>query len=240
VHALHYARNQYDEVRGRWILSRPADKTKDQTYFLFGLTQEQLARTLFPLGEMQKPAVRVMAGEAGLEVAGKPDSQEICFIPGGDYQAFLRAYLDEQEQEMPDIAGELVTSSGEVVGRHTGIHNFTVGQRKGLGLTSANPLYVLAIHPESHQVTVGADEELMSREVRVNRVNWISVGDVTEPMRVMAKVRHRHEPRAATLTAGAEPGTAVAIFDEPQRAITPGQAAIFYQEDEVVGGGWIY
>ena len=176
----HYARNQYDEARGRWILSRPADRTKDQTYFLFGLTQEQLAHTLFPLGEMQKPAVRVMAGEAGLEVAGKPDSQEICFIPGGDYQAFLRAYLDEQEQEMPDSAGELVTSSGEVVGQHTGIHNFTVGQRKGLGLTSANPLYVLAIHPESHQVTVGADEELLSREVRVNRVNWISVAEVTE------------------------------------------------------------
>ncbi len=236
----HYARNQYDEARGRWILSRPADRTKDQTYFLFGLTQEQLAHTLFPLGEMQKPAVRVMAGEAGLEVAGKPDSQEICFIPGGDYQAFLRAYLDEQEQEMPDSAGELVTSSGEVVGQHTGIHNFTVGQRKGLGLTSANPLYVLAIHPESHQVTVGADEELLSREVRVNRVNWISVAEVTESLRVMAKVRHRHEPRAATLMAGAEQGTALAIFDEPQRAITPGQAAIFYQGDEVVGGGWIY
>ena len=236
----HYARNHYDEARRRWILSRPADKTKDQTYFLFGLTQEQLADTLFPLGEMQKPAVRVMAGEAGLEVAGKPDSQEICFIPGGDYQAFLRAYLDEQEQEMPDSAGQLVLSTGEVVGKHTGIHNFTVGQRKGLGLTSANPLYVLAIHPDSHQVTVGADEELMSREVRVNRVNWISVAEVTEPMRVMAKVRHRHEPRAATLTAGTEPGTAVAIFDEPQRAITPGQAAIFYQGDEVVGGGWIY
>jgi tRNA-specific 2-thiouridylase len=236
----HYARNRYDEARGRWILSRPADRTKDQTYFLFGLTQEQLAHTLFPLGEMQKPAVRLMAGEAGLEVAGKPDSQEICFIPGGDYQAFLRAYLEEQEQEMPDSAGELVTSTGEVVGKHAGIHNFTVGQRKGLGLTSANPLYVLAIHPESHQVTVGADEELMSREVRVNRVNWISVAGVTEPMRVMAKVRHRHEPRAATLVAGAEPGTAVAVFDEPQRAITPGQAAIFYQGDEVVGGGWIY
>jgi tRNA-specific 2-thiouridylase len=236
----HYARNRYDEARGRWILSRPADKTKDQTYFLFGLTQEQLSHTLFPLGEMQKPAVRAMAGEAGLEVAGKPDSQEICFIPGGDYQAFLRAYLDEQEQEMPDSAGELVMSNGEVVGKHTGIHNFTVGQRKGLGLTSANPLYVLAIHPDSHQVTVGADEELMSREVRVNRVNWISVAEVTEPMRVMAKVRHRHEPRPATLTAGAEPGTARALFDEPQRAITPGQAAIFYQGDEVVGGGWIY
>jgi tRNA-specific 2-thiouridylase len=236
----HYARNRYDEARGRWILSRPADKTKDQTYFLFGLTQEQLSHTLFPLGEMQKPAVRAMAGEAGLEVAGKPDSQEICFIPGGDYQAFLRAYLDEQEQEMPDSAGELVMSNGEVVGKHTGIHNFTVGQRKGLGLTSANPLYVLAIHPDSHQVTVGADEELMSREVRVNRVNWISVAEVTEPMRVMAKVRHRHDPRPATLTAGAEPGTARALFDEPQRAITPGQAAIFYQGDEVVGGGWIY
>jgi tRNA-specific 2-thiouridylase len=236
----HYARNHYDEARGRWILSRPADRTKDQTYFLFGLTQEQLAHTLFPLGEMQKPTVRAMAGEAGLEVAGKPDSQEICFIPGGDYQAFLRAYLDEQEQEMPDSAGELVTSTGEVVGKHTGIHNFTVGQRKGLGLTSVNPLYVLAIHPESHRVTVGADEELMSREVRVNRVNWISVAEVMEPMRVMAKVRHRHEPRAATLKAGAEPGTAFAVFDEPQRAITPGQAAIFYQGDEVVGGGWIY
>jgi tRNA-specific 2-thiouridylase len=236
----HYARNHYDAARGRWILSRPADRTKDQTYFLFGLTQEQLAHTLFPLGEMQKPAVRVMAGEAGLEVAAKPDSQEICFIPGGDYQAFLRAYLDEQEQEMPDSAGELVTSSGEVVGKHGGIHHFTVGQRKGLGLTSANPLYVLAIHPDSHQVTVGADEELMSREVRVNRVNWISVAEVTAPMRVLAKVRHRHEPRPATLTAGTEPGTALAIFDEPQRAITPGQAAIFFQGDEVVGGGWIY
>ncbi len=236
----HYARNHYDEARGRWILSRPADRSKDQTYFLFGLTQEQLAHTLFPLGEMQKPAVRVMAGEAGLEVASKPDSQEICFIPGGDYQAFLRAYLDEQEQEMPDSAGELVTSTGEVVGRHTGIHNFTVGQRKGLGLTSANPLYVLAIHPDSHQVTVGADEELMSREVRVNRANWISVAEVTEPMRVMAKVRHRHEPRQATLMPGDAPDTAIAVFDEPQRAITPGQAAIFYQGDEVVGGGWIY
>jgi tRNA-specific 2-thiouridylase len=236
----HYARNHFDAARGRWILSRPADRTKDQTYFLFGLTQEQLAHTLFPLGEMQKPAVRVKAAEAGLEVAGKPDSQEICFIPGGDYQAFLRAYLDEQEQEMPDSSGELVSSSGEVIGRHLGIHNFTVGQRKGLGLTSANPLYVLAIHPESHQVTVGADEELMSREVRVERVNWISVAEVREPMRVMCKVRHRHEPQWATLAAGKEPGTALAMFDEAQRAITPGQAAIFYDGDEVVGGGWIY
>ena len=236
----HYARNHFDPERGRWILSRPADRSKDQTYFLFGLTQEQLGRTIFPLGEMQKPAVRVMAGEAGLEVAAKPDSQEICFIPGGDYQAFLKAYLDEQEQELPDSSGELVTSSGEIVGRHTGIHNFTVGQRKGLGLTYANPLYVLNIHPESHQVTVGSDQELWTRECRVDRLNWISIAKLGKPMRVMAKVRHRHEPQWATLSQGHEHGTAVAVFDEAQRAITPGQAAIFYQNEEVVGGGWIY
>ena len=239
----HYARNHFDPERGRWILSRPADRSKDQTYFLFGLTQDQLAHTLFPLGEMQKPAVRSMASEAGLEVAAKPDSQEICFIPGGDYQTFLKAYLDEQDEPMLDSSGELVTSTGEVVGRHAGIHNFTVGQRKGLGLTSANPLYVLKIHPASHQVTVGGEHELLTRELRANRLNWISIPELTEPIRVLAKVRHRHEPQPATLQPG-EPEadgtpTAVALFDEPQRAVTPGQAAIFYQGDEVVGGGWI-
>jgi len=239
----HYARNHFDPARGRWILSRPADRGKDQTYFLFGLTQDQLAHTLFPLGEMQKPAVRVMAGDAGLDVATKPDSQEICFIPGGDYQTFLRAYLDEQGQPMPDSSGQLVSVSGEVIGEHTGIHNFTVGQRKGLGLTSANPLYVLKIHPESHQVTVGSNDDLFTCELRADRLNWISIPALTEPIRVLAKVRHRHEPQPATLSPGpAAPDgtpTAIAIFDEPQRAITPGQAAIFFQEDEVVGGGWI-
>lgn len=239
----HYARNHFDPERNRWILSRPADRSKDQTYFLFGLTQDQLAHTLFPLGEMQKPAVRTMASDAGLEVATKPDSQEICFIPGGDYPNFLRAYLDEQQQPMPDSSGELVSSSGEVLGQHDGIHNFTVGQRKGLGLTSANPLYVLAIHPDSHRVTVGADQELFTRELRADRLNWISIPELTRPIRVLAKVRHRHEPKSATLSPGppnlhGEP-TAFALFDEPQRAITPGQAAIFYQNDEVVGGGWI-
>ncbi len=236
----HYARNHYDEARGRWILSRPADRSKDQTYFLFGLTQDQLAHTLFPLGEMKKPEVRVMASEAGLEVAGKPDSQEICFIPGGDYQAFLRAYLDEQGQTMPESPGELVAANGEVMGQHSGIHNFTVGQRKGLGLTSATPLYVLAIHPDSHQVTVGGEQELLSRELRVDRLNWISIVELSGPIRVMAKIRHRHEPQWATLESGPTTGTAFALFDEPQRAITPGQAAIFYKGDEVVGGGWSY
>jgi tRNA-specific 2-thiouridylase len=172
-------------------------------------------------------------------VASKPDSQEICFIPGGDYSAFLKAYLDEQGEELPDSSGELVTTTGEVVGHHEGIQSFTVGQRKGLGLTSVNPLYVLAIHPDSHQVTVGADEELMSRDLRANRLNWISIPELAEDIRVTIKIRHRHTPAAATLSR-ADDNTVTAIFDEPQRAITPGQAAVFYQQDEVVGGGWIF
>jgi tRNA-specific 2-thiouridylase len=226
----HYARNRFDETRQRWILSRPEDKSKDQTYFLFGLTQEQLSRTIFPLGEMQKPAVRQTAADAGLAVAQKSDSQEICFIPGGDYNTFLKAYLDEQ--------GELVTTTGEVIGHHDGIQSFTVGQRKGLGITSPNPLYVLAIHPDSHQVTVGSDEDLLSRDLFANRLNWISIPELTEPIRVSIKIRHRHTPAMATLTR-VDAETVHALFDEPQRAITPGQSAVFYQEDEVVGGGWI-
>jgi tRNA-specific 2-thiouridylase len=236
----HYARNHYDEKRGRWILSRPADRTKDQTYFLFGLTQEQLSRTLFPLGEMEKPQVRMVAHDTGLYVADKPDSQEICFIPGGDYSTFLKAYLEEQNEPMPDLSGELVTTSGEVIGHHNGIHSFTVGQRKGLGISTPNPLYVLAIHPDSHRVTVGPDEGLLTRDLTANRLNWISLPGLAEgeTIRVTAKIRHRHTPAPATLT-GVGPDLIRATFDEPQRAITPGQAAVFYQEDEVVGGGWI-
>ena len=241
----HYARNRFDSARGRWILSRPADTSKDQTYFLFGLTQAQLSRTLFPLGEMQKPAVRQMAADAGLALAAKPDSQEICFIPGGDYSAFLAAYLEEQAEPMPESAGELVTAGGEVVGRHAGIHSFTVGQRKGLGISAAGsratrPQYVLAIHPDSHRVTVGADEELMSRELVANRLNWIAAPGLAEgaELRVRVKIRHRHQPAWATLTSEGD-DLVRAHFDEPQRAITPGQAAVFYDGDDVAGGGWI-
>jgi tRNA-specific 2-thiouridylase len=241
----HYARNRYDAARGRWILSRPEDKSKDQTYFLFGLTQEQLSRTLFPLGEMRKPAVRQMAADAGLALAEKPDSQEICFIPGGDYSAFLAAYLDEQGEALPDSAGELVESTGEVLGQHSGIHNFTVGQRKGLGgslavAPNSGPRYVLAIHPDSHRVVVGADEELLTRELRAERLNWIAIESLVPSgkLRVQIKIRHRHEPAWATLRMEGEDHVR-AIFDQPQRAITPGQAAVFYDGDEVVGGGWI-
>jgi tRNA-specific 2-thiouridylase len=239
----HYARNHFDAPRGRWVLSRPADRSKDQTYFLFGLTQEQLSRTLFPLGDLHKPEVRELAAEAGLALAAKPDSQEICFIPGGSYSQFLKAYLDEQHRELPDSSGELVRAgAGEsdpvVLGRHEGIHSFTVGQRKGLGLSSPDPLYVLKIHPDSHRVEVGPDTELYSRTLRANRLNWVSMAAPAEPVRVTIKIRHRHEPAPATLRI-VDHDTIEALFDQPQRAITPGQSAVFYHEDEVAGGGWI-
>jgi tRNA-specific 2-thiouridylase len=234
----HYAVNEYDPQRGRWILKRANDSGKDQTYFLFGLTQEQLAHTLFPLGRLTKPEVREIARRHGLAVAEKPDSQEICFIPGGDYKQFLAAYLEEQGERLPETAGELVASSGEVLGRHEGIFNFTVGQRKGLGVNSPSPLYVLRIDPASNRVVLGADSELATRTLRARRLNWISIPELTGPMRVRIKIRHRHEPAWASLEST---GTdeVVATFDEPQRAVTPGQSAVFYDGDEVVGGGWI-
>jgi len=234
----HYARNQYDGGRGRWVLKRPADQSKDQTYFLFGLTQEQLSRTLFPLGEMRKPDVREEARRSGLRLFEKPDSQEICFIPGGDYKKFLDAYLEEQGEAIPDTAGELVTTTGEVVGKHEGIHNFTVGQRKGLGVATGSPLYVLEIRGATREVIVGDADELLSPTLRATRVNWISIDELREPMRVAVKIRHRHEAAPATLgTVGDD--EVLVTFDQPQRAVTPGQAAVFYNGDEVVGGGWI-
>ncbi len=230
----HYAVNEYDEKRGRWILKRPADLAKDQTYFLFGLTQEQLSRTLFPLGHMTKPEVREAARQHGLRLAEKPDSQEICFIPGGDYKQFLTAYLEEQGERMPETAGELVAASGEVIGKHEGISNFTVGQRKGLGVSSPSPLYVLQIDPASHRVTVGADAELATRTLRARQLNWISIAELTGPMRVRAKIRHRHEPAWATLEP-AGPDEILATFDEPQRAVTPGTVGGVLRRRR---GGW--
>jgi tRNA-specific 2-thiouridylase len=234
----HYARNEYDPERARWILKRPADSSKDQTYFLFGLTQDQLAHTLFPLGNYTKPQVREIARDHHLALAAKPDSQEICFIPGGDYKKFIDAYLDEQGETLPDTAGELVTAGGVVKGEHAGIHNFTVGQRKGLGVASHDPLYVLQIDPVSHRVTVGSEEELLTKKLVARQLNWISVEKLTEPTRARIKIRHRHEPAWATLEATGE-DEVTATFDEPARAVTPGQSAVFYQGDEVLGGGWI-
>ncbi|HET6215947.1 MAG TPA: tRNA 2-thiouridine(34) synthase MnmA, partial [Acidobacteriaceae bacterium] len=234
----HYARNEYDPVRGRWILKRPADASKDQTYFLFGLTQEQLSRTLFPLGGFTKPEVRELAHRYGLALANKPDSQEICFIPGGDYKRFIDAYLEEQGEAVPDTAGELVSVGGQSRGKHDGVHNFTVGQRKGLGLASPTPLYVISIDPERKQVTVGEEQELLRDSLRARKLNWISIAGLQGEMRAQVKIRHRHEPAWATLRPGGEDEVEVR-FDEPVRAVTPGQAAVFYAAGEVVGGGWI-
>jgi tRNA-specific 2-thiouridylase len=234
----HYARNKYDEPTGRWLLKRPADTSKDQTYFLFGLTQDQLSRTLFPLGEMRKPEVREEAKRTGLRLFEKPDSQEICFIPGGNYKQFLDAYLEEQGESIPDTSGELVTTNGEVLGTHEGIHNFTVGQRKGLGVAAASPLYVLEIRGDRRQVVVGGADELLTGTLRAKRLNWISLDDAPQPMRVRTKIRHRHEAALSTVEKiGAD--EVLVTFDEPQRAVTPGQAAVFYDDDVVVGGGWI-
>ena len=234
----HYARVELDTKRERWLLKRAKDSAKDQTYFLFGLTQQQLACTLFPLGEMTKIEVRELARFHGLALAEKPDSQEICFVPGGDYKRFLDAYLAEQGRSLPETAGELVTTTGDVLGEHDGIHNFTVGQRKGLGLATGTPLYVIEIRGASRQVVVGGQEELYSRTLRAREVNFISIEALGEPMRVSIKIRHRHEPASAVLESDGE-NEIRATFDEPQRAITPGQAAVFYDGDTVVGGGWI-
>jgi tRNA-specific 2-thiouridylase len=234
----HYARVEFDEPQGRWLLKRAADPSKDQTYFLFGLTQEQLSRTRFPLGGMTKPEVRELARRHGLALAEKPDSQEICFVPGGDYKTFLDAYLAERGEALPDTAGELVTTDGQVIGEHGGIHNFTVGQRKGLGVATGSPLYVLQIKGDAHQVVVGNQDELYSKTLRARQVNLIAVDELREPMRVTVKIRHRHEGALATIEKSGE-GELLATFDQAQRAITPGQAAVFYDGDVVVGGGWI-
>ncbi len=234
----HYARVECDPASGRYLLKRAADLAKDQTYFLFGLTQEQLSRTLFPLGELSKREVRELARRHELALADKPESQEICFVPGGDYKHFLDAYLEEQGDRLPYTAGELVTPDGAVVGRHTGIHNFTVGQRKGLGVATGSPLYVLRINGDKRQVVIGPGEQLFSTTLRARKLNWIAVDDLRAARRVSIKIRHRHEPAPALIekVAGDE---VLATFDQPQRAITPGQAAVFYDDDLVLGGGWI-
>jgi tRNA-uridine 2-sulfurtransferase len=234
----HYARVEFDQKRGRWLLKRPVDVAKDQTYFLFGLTQEQLSRTIFPLGGMTKPEVRQLARQCGLAIAEKPDSQEICFVPGGDYKKFLDAYLAEQGESLPDTSGALVTTDGRVIGEHNGIHNFTVGQRKGLGVSTRSPLYVIQIKGDAGQVVVGNSEDLYSKALRVRRVNLIAVDEVREPVRVVVKIRHRHEAAPALLERSGDDELLV-TFDDPQRAITPGQAAVFYDGDVVMGGGWI-
>ena len=235
----HYARVEYDEAADRYRLFRGRNYWKDQSYFLWELTQDQLSRAYFPLGEMQKEEVRDIARGANLYTAEKQESQEICFVPDGKYSEFIDRYLDHEgrSDELP-VGGEIVSTSGEIVGTHTGIHRYTIGQRRGLGIANEKPLYVLQIERAKNQIIVGEVDELESTEFFAKGVNWVAFDQSREPVRADVKVRYRHEPAPATIYA--LPGArARIVFDEPQRAITPGQATIFYNGDEVVGGGWI-
>jgi tRNA-specific 2-thiouridylase len=218
---------------------RSVDRAKDQTYFLFGLKQEQLARSMFPLGAMEKSAVRELARELGIQTAAKPDSQEICFVPNGDYAAFIDSYFREQGIAPQEVAGDLVTADGQVVGEHGGVHHFTVGQRRGLRVAAGEPLYVIATDPASRRVMVGRDRELLSDHARVGGVNWNSIAAPAEPVRAEVKIRNKHAAAAATILTTSSSERVEIRFDEPQRAITPGQAAVFYSGDLVLGGGWI-
>jgi tRNA-specific 2-thiouridylase len=234
----HYARVRYDEASGRWQLLRAVDAAKDQTYFLWGLTQEQLSRTLFPLGGMRKPEVRALARELGIPTAEKADSQEICFVPNGDYAAFLEAYLREQGMTAGDLGGEIVDGAGRVLARHEGVHHFTVGQRKGLGVAAGEPLYVIATDAASRRVTVGRNEDLLRERFTARGVNWVSIAEPESPVRAEVRIRNKHAPAWAEVAALGG-GRAEVRFEEPQRAVTPGQAAVFYGGDLVLGGGWI-
>jgi len=234
----HYARLRVSSETGRYQLLRSVDAAKDQTYFLFGLTQEQLSRSLFPLGEYTKRQVRLLASDLGLPVAEKDDSQEICFVPNGDYAQFIEAYFREQGISLDVAAGEIVTTSGRVIGEHTGVHRFTVGQRKGLGVATGEPLYVIATDTTSRRVVVGRNEELLSPGFRASQFNWVSMSPPAAPLRAQVRIRNKHIPAAATVTPDGE-GRVIVRFDEPQRAVTPGQAAVCYDGDLVLGGGWI-
>src|ERR1019366_8778077 len=235
----HYARVRFDQASGRYQLLRAVDDSKDQTYFLCGLTQAQLARTLFPLGELTKPEVRELARSMDLAVASKHDRQEICFVPNGDYAAFVDAYLKDTGRDLPKTRGAIVTTDGRKLGEHDGVHHFTVGQRKGLGIATGEPLYVISTDAASQRVVVGGNDDLLCARFFAKRVNWISIAGVTAPVRAQVKIRNKHSGAASTLYATEDPVRVEVVFDEPQRAVTPGQGAVFYDADLVLGGGWI-
>lgn len=238
----HYARVEYDEAADRYRLFRGRNHWKDQSYFLWELTQDQLSRAMFPLGEMMKEEVREIIRGTDAYTAEKQESQEICFVPDGKYSEFIDRFLahEGREDEIP-ARGEIVNTAGEVVGEHTGIHRYTIGQRRGLGIAHEKPLYVVQIERAKNQIVVGEDDELDSPEFTARGVNWIAFDEPAEPVRALVKVRYRHDPVPATIHALPDSSARI-VFDEPQRAITPGQATIFYDigtGEEVVGGGWI-
>jgi tRNA-specific 2-thiouridylase len=236
----HYARVEFDPATNRHKLLRGKNHEKDQSYFLWELTQAQLSRALFPLGEMSKPEARHAAREHGLNaVSEKKESQEICFVPDGDYAGFIDRYLEAENSidRLPG-QGEIVDTNGRVIGKHEGIHRYTIGQRRGIGIADERPLYVLSLDANRNRVTVGSSQDLLGNEFTATGVNWIAVDNPDDVVRADVRVRYRHTAAPATITP-LKDAHAHIIFDEPQRAITPGQATVFYRDDEVVGGGWI-
>lgn len=229
----HYARIEWDDQRQRYLLKKGVDASKDQSYALYTMTQEQLAHTLFPLGGLRKTEIRAIAEEQGFVNAKKPDSQDICFVKDGDYAGFLERTLGVKAKE-----GDFVDQEGHVLGRHQGIIHYTIGQRKGLGKTFGKPMYVTRIDEDTHRVFLGSNEDLFSDYLVAEQVNWISIADLKEPMDVTVKARYTQKEVPATIYPGEE-GKVTVKFKEKQRAITPGQSAVFYQDDIVVGGGKI-
>lgn len=230
----HYVINTYDPERQRHVLYRAVDRSKDQSYVLYAMTQEQLARTLFPLGRYTKPEIRKKAGEIGLLVADKPDSQEICFVTDNNYKNFVTGRVSPSRIK----PGDFLNTKGEVIGRHQGLPFYTVGQRKGLGLALGYPAYVVALDPVRNAVIIGQDEEVFQQGLYATDNNFIAVPELTEPMEVEAKIRYGANPAPAIISPEKD-GRIKVLFKEKQRAITPGQAVVYYQGDLVIGGGTI-
>jgi tRNA-specific 2-thiouridylase len=229
----HYARVHYDAARGRAVLRRAADPSKDQSYVLFGLTQPQLARSRFPLGELSKPQVRELAHELGLVTADKPDSQDICFVRDRDKDGFLRRVLNVEE-----VPGPITLTDGTVVGSHRGLLGYTIGQREGLGLAMGYPVYVVGFDRPANRLIIGTREQLLQRAAVVDRVNWASIAAPGGPVHAAVKIRSRHQPAEAVIAPRAD-GRWTIEFVLPQESVTPGQAAVFYDGDEVLGGGYL-
>ena len=229
----HYARLEFDRAAGRWILKKALDPDRDQSYVLYAMTQDQLAHTRFPLGELTKPQVRQIARAQGFLNAGKPDSQDICFVPDGDYPAFIRRYTGK---DYPP--GAFVDLQGKPLGRHRGVIHYTIGQRRGLGVSAEHPLYVQAIDPETNTVTLTEQDGLYTRTLLARDLNWIAVPGLDKPTRCRAKIRYRQSEQPATAVL-LDKTTLELRFDTPQRAVTPGQAVVLYQGEVVLGGGTI-
>ena len=229
----HYAQIEYNKEKDRYLLKKAVYQPKDQSYFLYGLTQHQLSHTLFPLGPLSKEEVRVIADEHQFVTAHKKDSQDICFIKNGDYVSFLNQYTGKKYP-----AGDFVDVEGKVLGKHEGVVSYTIGQRKGLGIALGKPAYVVEKNAADNTVTLGSNEDLMTTQLIADQFNWISVDELKEPMRIYAKTRSTQKEQPATAYPVAD-GKVRVVFDEQQRAVTPGQSVVLYDGDYVVGGGII-